>query len=92
MAKKLKSKKKAEPKRLLSPELDRSFGLFLERVSPKLFSRSLRDAIVEITADLEEAGTPSWLYELTDGLQPLFYALDIAEDEWKYNDKDIYER
>jgi hypothetical protein len=87
-----KTKKKKEPARRLSQELDQQFGRFLERVSPKHFSRALRDAVIEITSDIEQQGTPSWLYELTDGLHTLFRALDIAEDEGKYSNRDIDER
>jgi hypothetical protein len=91
MTTKIKSGK-TQAIRKLSPELDESFAWFLEHISPKQFSRALRDALVEITGAVEHAGTPGWLYELTDGLLNLFRALDIAEDEGKYDERDADDR
>ena len=82
---------KAKPNLILSTELQEEFLHFLNFVSPKHFSRSLRDAMLEISKGCETA-TPNYYAQLIDGLEMFFHILDLAEDEGKHFDKSLYER
>ena len=93
-----KTKRKAKSKKpksktsepILSIKLQESFARFLDFVSPKHFSRSLRDATLEISENCEE-GVPLYHGDLVRGLEMFFHVLDLAEDEGKYNNNEYYD-
>ena len=89
--KKSRKRKARQPEPILSIELQEKFAHFLSFVSPKHFSRSLRDATLEISKDCD-VGVPNYYAELIDGLEMFFHVLDLAEDEGKHCSKNMYER